>query len=43
VKIDPKTSNKMAIECYRKCGFQDVYIIPNREEKDGFKYDNLIL
>ncbi len=43
VLIDPKTSNKRAIECYRKCGFQDVCIIPNREEKDGFKYDNLIM
>ena len=43
ILIDPKTSNKRAIECYRKCGFKDICIIPNREEKDGIKYDNLIM
>ena len=43
ILIDPKTSNKRAIECYRKCGFKDICVIPNREEKDGIKYDNLIM
>lgn len=43
ILIDPKTSNKRAIECYRKCRFKDICVIPNREEKDGIKYDNLIM
>ncbi len=43
ILIDPKTSNKRAIKCYRKCGFKDICVIPNREEKDGIKYDNLIM
>ena len=43
ILIDPKTTNKRAIECYRKCGFKDICVIPKREEKDGIKYDNLIM
>ena len=42
ILIDPRTSNKRAIECYRKCGFKDVCIIPKREEKDGIWIGNLI-
>lgn len=43
ILIDPKITNYRAIKCYKKCGFEESVIIPNREEKDGIKYDNLIM
>ena len=43
ILIDPKTDNYRAIACYKKCGFKECFIVKNREEKDGIKYDNLIM
>ena len=43
ILIDPKTINLRAIACYRKAGFKDQFIAYQREEKDGVKYDNLIM
>ena len=41
--IDPKTHNARAIRCYRKCGFQDLFIVPQREWQDGKYHDSLIM
>lgn len=43
ILIDPITSNKRAINCYKKCGFKEVCIIKAREERNKIKYDNLIM
>ena len=43
ILIDPKTINLRAIACYRKAGFKEQFIVSEREEKDGVKYDNLIM
>ena len=32
-----------SIACYKKCGFKECFIAKQREEKDGIKYDNLIM
>lgn len=41
--IDPKIHNARAIACYRKCGFADLCVVPQREEQDGILHDSLIL
>ncbi len=41
--IDPKTNNPRAIACYKKAGFNECFIIEQREEINGTKYDNLIM
>lgn len=41
--IDPKVHNARAIACYRKCGFCDVCVVPQREAQDGILHDSLIL
>lgn len=41
--IDPKTHNARAIACYRKAGFEDVCVVPEREEQDGVMHDSLIM
>lgn len=41
--VDPKTHNTRAIACYRKCGFEDCFTVPKREEQDGVWYDSLIM
>lgn len=41
--VDPKTHNARAIACYRKCGFQDCFTVPQREEQDGIWHDSLIM
>lgn len=43
IVIDPKVNNSRAIACYKKCGFKECIIAKQREEKDGIKYDNLIM
>lgn len=43
IVIDPKVNNSRAIACYKKCGFKECFIAKKREEKDGIKYDNLIM
>ena len=37
--IDPKTHNARAIRCYRKCGFRDLFVVPQREWQDGEYHD----
>ena len=41
--IDPKTHNARAIACYRKCGFRDCCVVPQREKQDGVLHDSLIM
>lgn len=41
--IDPKTHNARAIRCYRKCGFRDLFVVPQREWQDGEYHDSLIM
>ena len=41
--IDPKTHNARAIRCYHKCGFQDLFVVPQREWQDGKYHDSLIM
>lgn len=41
--IDPKVHNARAIACYRKCGFCDMCVVPQREAQDGILHDSLIL
>ncbi|MGN0478994.1 MAG: GNAT family N-acetyltransferase [Hominenteromicrobium sp.] len=41
--IDPKVHNARAIACYRKCGFREVCVVPQREEQDGILHDSLIM
>lgn len=41
--IDPKTHNARAIACYRKCGFRDCCVVPQREKQDGILHDSLIM
>lgn len=43
VFIDPNVNNPRAIRCYEKAGFERLVIVPQREEMDGRKWDNLIL
>ena len=43
ILIDPKVNNKRAINCYKKCGFKECFIVKEREEQNGIKYDNLIM
>ena len=43
VMIDPKTHNTRAIRCYRKAGFQDLFVVPSRELQDGVYHDSLIM
>ena len=43
IVIDPKVNNSRAIACFKKCGFKECFIAKQREEKDGIKYDNLIM
>lgn len=40
---DPKTHNARAIACYRKCGFHDCCVVPQREKQDGVLHDSLIM
>ena len=35
--------NIRAQKAYKKCGFKECFIAKKREEKDGIKYDNLIM
>ena len=41
--VDPKVHNARAIRCYEKCGFRRLFVAPQREEQDGFRYDSLIM
>lgn len=41
--VDPKTHNARAIACYHKCGFENCFIVPHREEQDGVWYDSLVM
>ena len=41
--IDPKVHNARAIRCYHKCGFQDLFVAPQREWQDGIYHDSLIM
>src|SRR5699024_7961862 len=41
--IEPKTNNARAIRCYRKCGIQELFIVPQREWQDGKYHDSLIM
>lgn len=43
IMIDPKTHNSRAIRCYYKCGFRDLFVVPQREALDGVYYDSLIM
>ena len=43
IVIDPKTHNERAIRCYRKCGFEDWFVVPQRELQDGVYHDSLIM
>ena len=35
--------NGRAIACYRKCGFRDCCVVPQREKQDGILHDSLIM
>nr|WP_306428723.1 GNAT family N-acetyltransferase [Robertmurraya siralis] len=35
VVMDPQTSNKRAIRCYEKCGFERVKLLPKNELHEG--------
>ena len=41
--VDPKTHNTRAIACYRKCGFQDCFVVPQREAHFDEIFDSLIM
>ncbi|MCI8799510.1 MAG: GNAT family N-acetyltransferase [Lachnospiraceae bacterium] len=41
--IDPKIHNARAIRCYHKCGFRDLFVVPERELQDGIYHDSLIM
>ena len=41
--ICKNNENSRAIACYKKCRFKECFIAEKREEKDGIKYDNLIM
>ena len=41
--VDPKTHNKRAIACYRKCGFKDCFVVPLREAHFDELFDSLIM
>ena len=43
ILIDPKTHNARAIRCYHKCGFQDLFVVSERELQDGIYHDSLIM
>ena len=43
ILIDPKIHNARAIRCYHKCGFKDLFVVPEREEQDGIYHDSLIM
>ena len=43
VMIDTKTHNTRALRCYRKAGFQDLFVVPSRELQDGVYHDSLIM
>lgn len=35
--------NGRAIACYRKCGFRDCCVVPQRQKQDGILHDSLIM
>jgi aminoglycoside 6'-N-acetyltransferase len=41
--VDPKTHNARAIACYRKSGFTDCFVVPQREAHFGELFDSLIM
>ena len=41
--VDPKTHNARAIACYRKCGFKDCFVVPQREAHFDEMFDSLIM
>lgn len=41
--VDPKTYNARAIACYRKCGFKDCFVVPQREAHFDEMFDSLIM
>ena len=41
--IDPRLNNPRAIRCYEKAGFRRLCVIPQREEMDGRRWDNLMM
>ncbi len=41
--VDPKTHNARAIACYRKCGFKDCFVVPQREAHFDAMFDSLIM
>ena len=41
--VDPKTHNNRAIACYRKCGFCDCFVVPQREAHFEEMFDSLIM
>ena len=43
IMIDPKIHNTRAIRCYQKAGFQDLFVVPQREQQDGIYHDSLIM
>lgn len=43
VLLDPKVHNARAIHCYHNCGFQDYFVVPQRELQDGVLHDSLIM
>lgn len=40
---DPKIHNVRAVRCYHKCGFRDLFVVPERELQDGIYHDSLIM
>ncbi len=43
ITVDPKTHNARAIRCYHKCGFEDWFVVPEREYQDGVYHDSVIM
>lgn len=41
--IDPKIHNTRAIRCYQKCGFRNLFVVPQRELQDGIRHDSQIM
>lgn len=41
--VDPKTHNARAIACYRKCGFKDCFVVPQREAHFDELFDSHIM
>lgn len=41
--LGTKIHNVRAVRCYYKCGFRDLFVVPERELQDGIYHDSLIM